>query len=783
MLFGLPYYLILVIPLAGALLVPIVGRFSEKLRDWTPAIMMGIAMVLCWSLLLEVDNPVGTTSWVWIDYLGISFEVLLDPLSVIMAVLASTLCFLIYVYSTEYMAHEGDRDRFFFLMLAFGGGMLTLVLSNNLLIAFIGWEIMGFCSYGLIGFWNDKRNPPETAPGEVEYENPLLQFTTEGQYNSHCGTKAFIVTRIGDAFMLGGILLLFAFTGTFSFSLMAENYQQWWTTMAGLGMLIPTFLLIFMGAIGKSGQAPLQVWLPEAMAGPTSVSALIHAATMVKAGIYITARFLLTMVDAQAAAAGDHNGGEHAFNLLQVSGADAITFFFIVVAVIGAVTALMTATMGITSNELKQILAFSTLSQLGYMMLGLGAAGLLAFYGLYAHDLGLTTHIAYESAYLASVLHVISHGAFKALLFLASGGVIHAVHTKYISKMGGLRKHMRKTFIVMWIGVLALAGIPPFSGFWSKDSIIEYAYELMIVEGEIVSHGGILIASVGWLVFLFAIIAAACTIFYSFRLMGLTFYGPGKAGHGNHDSHDSGHHEEHDTTVDNHLVDSDEHHEERTSEEHHSDPHDPGPAMMIPLYLLAAFTLIAFLVFPYVEMLAIGSEHTWTEILTEMIAVKFSELGIVPFTITLLALAVGGIPGYLIYIKRGDKPNAIIPESGFKRRIYNFLKHRWYINEFYYWVLNKFLKFAEWYRVRVDNNIIDGIDFKSADTAKELSRRIRWFDDNVVDGFAEGVSTRSVGASESGQAMQTGRVNDYVSVIMFGFGIMILVILITMGVI
>ncbi|MFW9850313.1 MAG: NADH-quinone oxidoreductase subunit L [Candidatus Thorarchaeota archaeon] len=780
MLFGLPYYLILVIPLAGALLVPIAGKFSAKLRDWMPAIMMGIAMVLCWSLLSEVGNPQNQTSWVWIEYLGINFEILLDPLSVIMAVLASTLCFLIYVYSTEYMAHEGDRDRFFFLMLAFGGGMLTLVLSNNLLIAFIGWEIMGFCSYGLIGFWNDKRNPPETAPGEIQYNNPLLQFETEGQYNSHCGTKAFIVTRIGDAFMLGGILLLFAFTGTFSFTLMAENYQQWWTTMAGLGMLIPTFLLIFMGAIGKSGQAPLQVWLPEAMAGPTSVSALIHAATMVKAGIYITARFLLTMVNAQAAAAGDHNGGEHAINLLQVSGADAITFFFIVVAIIGALTALMTATMGMTSNELKQILAFSTLSQLGYMMLGLGVAGLISFYGLYAHELGLTIHAGYESAFLASVTHVISHGAFKALLFLASGGVIHAVHTKYVSKMGGLKKHMKKTFIVMWIGVLALAGIPPFSGFWSKDSIIEYAYELMVIENEIVGSGGVILVAVGWLVFLFSILAAACTIFYSFRLMGLTFYGPSKA---EHDSHNSNHDVEHESTVENNSEDSEEHHDDHESEEHHGEPHDPGPAMMVPLYLLAAFTIIAFLVFPYVQILATGTEHTWAEILTEMIAVKFSEAGIVPFMITLLALAVGGIPGYLIYIKGADKPNTMIPEGGIRRKMYNFLKHRWYINEFYYWVLNKFLNFAEWYRVRIDNNIIDGIDFKSASTAKELGRRIRWFDDHVVDGFAEGVSTQSVAASTSGQSMQTGRVNDYVSVLIFGLGMMMLILLLTLGVI
>ncbi|MFW9808468.1 MAG: NADH-quinone oxidoreductase subunit L, partial [Candidatus Thorarchaeota archaeon] len=694
----------------------------------------------------------------WINIPGvlvIPFGILLDSLSVIMAILASTLCFLIYVYSTEYMAHEGDRDRFFFLMLAFGGGMLTLVLSNNLLIGFIGWEIMGFCSYGLIGFWNDKRNPPEEDPTGYEQTNPILQFETEGAYNSYCGTKAFIVTRIGDAFMLGGILLLFIFTGTFMFESttlgttamtgIAQNSNDWWPTLAGLGLLLPVFILIFAGAIGKSGQAPLQVWLPEAMAGPTSVSALIHAATMVKAGVYITARFLLTLVSASGIS--DGGGGEHAFTAAQLIGFESALTFFIIVAIIGGITALMTATMGMVSNELKQILAFSTLSQLGYMVLSLGVGGILE-----------ANHLHYDHAYLSSVMHVVSHGAFKALLFLASGGVIHAVHTKYISKMGGLKKYMRKTFIVMWIGVLALAGIPPFSGFWSKDSIIEYTYELA-------AHWA---NPLGWVLFFFAILAAACTIFYSLRLMGITFYGPPQGE--SHDAHDS------------HESESDE--EEEHHDDHHQEPHDPGPAMMVPLYLLAAFTVIAFVVFPFIQQIAIGDTHTWNEIMSEMIAVKFSPEGLPPFLITLGALAIGGIPGYLIYIKNADSPNTIIGETGFRRRIYNFLKHRWYINEGYHWFLRKFLNFAERYRVGVDDKIIDGIDFKSADVAIAISTKVRWVDDNIVDGFAEGISTRSVAASESGlEGSQTGRINDYVSVVIFGIGILIILALVSLGVI
>ncbi|RDE17105.1 MAG: hypothetical protein C4K47_00085 [Candidatus Thorarchaeota archaeon] len=738
MLFGLPYYLILVIPLAGSLVVPLAGRFSEKLRDWTPALLMGITMILCWSLFPDIGSPQGPTSWPWIEALGLRFEVLLDPLSVIMAVLSSTLCFLIYVYSTEYMAHEGDRDRFFFLMLAFGGGMLTLVLSNNLLIAFIGWEIMGFCSYGLIGFWNDRKNPPETDPTGIESKNPLLRFETEGQYNTHCGTKAFVVTRVGDAFMLGGILLLFMFTGTFSFTEMAADAQSWWQILSSVGLLFPTFLLIFAGAIGKSGQAPLDVWLPEAMAGPTSVSALIHAATMVKAGIYITARFLVTM--ASAADSG-------VVPEILPPSFDSAASFFTVVAIVGGVTAFMTATMGMVSNELKQVLAFSTLSQLGYMMLAMGTGGLL---------------ISYQEAYMSGILHIISHGAFKALLFLAAGGVIHVVHTKYLSKMGGLKQYMPKTFIVMWIGVLALSGIPPFSGFWSKDSIIEYAYDLAL-------HN-----DVGIFLFILAILAAACTIFYSIRLMGMAFYGPSRGVASTEDMSASLGHESHG-------------HSEQEPHTEHEEPHDPGRAMMCPLYILAAFTIVAFAVFPFVEAVLFSegpmTVSVWTSVLTEMVLVKLTMPGLVPFVFTLGALALGGIPAYILYIGRSDRPNTAIPDAGIRKRLYGFLKHRWYINEFYYWIVGGVLRFTSSWKSKIDDRIIDGIDFGSARTAISASKRIRWFDDHIVDGFAEEISTASVAASESSEVIETGRVNDYVAVLMFGVGVLVILALISLGVI
>jgi len=749
MLLGLPEYIILIIPLAGSLLVPLVGKYSAKARDWTPALLMGITMVLCWSLIPDIGSPPKTWNWINIPGFVIPFSILLDSLSIIMAVLASTLCFLIYVYSTEYMAHEGDRDRFFFLMLAFGGGMLTLVLSNNLLIAFIGWEVMGFCSYGLIGFWNDKRNAPEVDPTGYDSTNPLLQFETEGEYNTHCGTKAFIVTRIGDAMMLGGILLLFTFTGTFLFQETSVGTQAvegiansggWINLLAGVGLLLPTLLMIFAGAVGKSGQFPLQVWLPEAMSGPTAVSALIHAATMVKAGVYITARFLITIISATGI--DGHSASGIGFIPLQIGHPDAFTFFAIV-AIVGALTAFITGTMGMVSNELKQVLAFSTLSQLGYMMLAIGTAGML-------------TH--YDVAYFSSVIHVVSHGAFKALLFLSAGGVIHMVHTKYMSKMGGLGKYMKKTLVVMWIGVLALSGIPPFSGFWSKDSIIEHVYALGVDN------------PLGIFLFILSVAAAACTIFYSIRLMGMVFYGPSE--------YDELEHEEESVSV--HL---DEEESEEPHDEHHEVPHDPGPAMMIPLYILAAFTVIAFMIYPILQNIVLETNRDLFVIFFEdMVAVKFAPEGILPFIITLGALALGGIPAYWLYIKNADTPNTTIPERGILRKLYNFLKHRWYINESYYWFVNKFLRFADIWRRTIDEKVIDGIDFKSADAAISISTKVRWFDDNVVDGFAEGISTHAVEASETSQRSQTGRINDYVGVVIFGIGLLVIIALLSMGV-
>jgi NADH-quinone oxidoreductase subunit L len=397
--------------------------------------------------------------------LNIDASVLIDPLSTVMANIASCIGLLIMIYSVNYMEKEKATPRFFFFMLLFVGGMVGLVMANNLLQMYFFWETVGLCSYALIGFW---------------YERPEA---------SKAGIKAFIVTRIGDIFLLLGILLLYVDTGTF-------NFQEIRELIAAGAVSVPMLtvsLLMLIGAIGKSAQVPLQVWLPDAMEGPSPVSALIHGATMVKAGIYLVARIYIL------------------FSLVQP--------WLTTVTYIGGITAFLAATMALTSNDLKRVLAFSTISQLGMIMSALG--------------------IGTELGWFASQFHVISHALFKSLLFLSAGVVMHVTHTLDLNQLGGLRKKMPITFIVSVIGAFSLAGIPPFSGFWSKDTIFE----------------AIILANNAPL-FILIFVTSVLTAIYSIRWICKVFLG-----------------ERSEFLADHHL-------------------HDPSPVIYVPLVLLAAASCI-----------------------------------------------------------------------------------------------------------------------------------------------------------------------------------------------
>jgi NADH-quinone oxidoreductase subunit L len=444
----IPFYeyapwLVWIIPLVSALLIPIIAKISSGLRNWFAVIVSFIGAAYAVSMIPQVLNLHGQAkdlTATWIPQIGLEAGVTVDPLSVFMANVASCVGAIIVLYSIGYMAHEEGLTRYYFFMLFFIGGMNGLVMANNFLQLFIFWEIVGLCSYALIGFWYKK----ESA--------------------SRAGIKAFLVTKAGDIMLLAGILILYLNVGSFSFIESAAAIESGKIIFA---VMMAASLLIFGGAIGKSAQFPLQIWLPDAMEGPSTVSALIHAATMVKAGVYLTARTFILF--------------------------SGVPEWLTTVLYIGAITALLTATMALVSVDIKRVLAYSTISQLGFMITALG--------------------IGTQLGWFASQFHVMSHALFKALLFLAAGSVMHAVNTTDMREMGGLRKYMPITFITSLVGIFALTGVPPFNGFWSKDLIVAAIFDAS-------GHTAHLYIP---LIMIFA--ASICTAAYGFRWLYLVFLG------------------------------------------------------------------------------------------------------------------------------------------------------------------------------------------------------------------------------------------------------------------
>ncbi|MEK6779122.1 MAG: NADH-quinone oxidoreductase subunit L [Candidatus Deferrimicrobiota bacterium] len=411
-----------------------------------PAVVGGAFVVALLSMLELAARSAHDRLFVqvlfpWIEAGGFSAAAALqlDPLSSVMILVVTGVGFLIHVYSVGYMSHEKAFARYFVYLNLFTFAMLILVLGSNYLLMFVGWEGVGLCSYLLIGYWYEKKSA------------------------SDAGKKAFIVNRIGDFGFILGLFLLFWTFGTVNYTEVFARIPL----LSASGTLTPAIataitLLFFLGAVGKSAQIPLYVWLPDAMEGPTPVSALIHAATMVTAGVYMVAR-------------------SNALYLLSPVSMG-------VVAAVGAATAIFSATIGITQNDIKRVLAYSTVSQLGYMFLACGVG-----------------------AFTAGIFHLMTHAFFKALLFLGSGSVIHALSGEQdMRKMGSLRKHLPITFTTMFVATLAIAGIPGLSGFFSKDEILWKAFSSV--------HGHLILWAIGTL-------AAGVTAFYMFRLVFMTFFG------------------------------------------------------------------------------------------------------------------------------------------------------------------------------------------------------------------------------------------------------------------
>jgi NADH-quinone oxidoreductase subunit L len=446
-------WLIPALPLAGFLINGLVGRRLPKALVTTVALLTPLgafAVVLGNAFGTFGGAPAATLplvetfgSWLNVGTLHIDFSFVLDQLSLVMLLVVTGVGFLIHIYSVGYMAHDEGYARYFSYLNLFLFFMTTLVLAGNALVMFVGWEGVGLASYLLIGFWFEKKTAADA------------------------GKKAFIVNRIGDFGFLIGMFLLLANFGTLSFSEIATKLtQSGWTG----GLITMIALCLLLGATGKSAQLPLYVWLPDAMEGPTPVSALIHAATMVTAGVYMMARLHVLF---------DHS-----------------PFALSTVAVIGGATALFAATIALVQTDIKRVLAYSTISQLGYMFLGCGVA-----------------------AYSAAIFHLMTHAFFKALLFLAAGSVIHGMGGEQdMSKMGGLRTKMPITFWTMTAAVLAIAGFFPFAGFFSKDAILYAAF----------LHG-----TLGRALWFVGLVTALLTAFYMFRLWYLTFLGETRS----HDVH------------------------------------------------------------------------------------------------------------------------------------------------------------------------------------------------------------------------------------------------------
>lgn len=612
-------WVVIALPLAGFLFHAFFGKRVGKKADGTvgTAVVLG-AFALSVYLLLELlklpaeERQVISTLWRWIEAgtFRVSFEALVDPLSLLMALIVTGVGGLIHLYSTGYMADDEDYPRFFTYMNLFIVFMLTLVLSNNLLMMFVGWEGVGLCSYLLIGFW---------------YRDKV---------NTDSANKAFIVNRIGDwGFMLAVILSFWTF-GTLSFA-GEENMFQKAIEMKQAGMLAPGViaaiaLLLFVGATGKSAQFPLYMWLPDAMAGPTPVSALIHAATMVTAGVVMVTRC-------------------HVFYELAPAA-------MLVVAIIGVFTAIFAATIALAQTDIKRVLAYSTVSQLGYMFLGCGVG-----------------------AFASGMFHVTTHAFFKALLFLGSGSVILAMHHEQdMRRMGGLAKYLPVTYWTMLAGWLAIAGIPPLAGFFSKDEILASAFG---------THA--LPVSVGQILWAVGLVTALLTAFYMTRLMGLTFWGEPRwaiahtAHHGKDDTHG-----------------------------HHGEPSESPPSMTIPLMILAVLSVVGGFVGGFAPLHIPNRFEAFLEPSAGLKVLGEEAVGHLPVNIEWILVG-ASVAAALLGIWFGwARYRAGLPENerelaGVRKVLYN---------QYYYdWLMVKGIglwlggKIAHWMWQFVDVRLIDGL--------------------------------------------------------------------------
>ncbi len=659
-------WIIPLLPLAGAAINGLLGkRFPKALVN---TIALGsTALAFAYALWVaaqfaglppdQIPHIEQYATWLSVGSFSIPYGIYLDQLSLVMLLIVTGVGFLIHVYSVGYMAEEGGYYRFFAYLNIFMFFMLTLVLGNSYLVMFIGWEGVGLSSYLLIGFWFLKKSAADA------------------------GKKAFITTRVGDCAFLIALFLIIKHFGTLQFEGLWALVAQYPVESAGAGVLTATALLLLVGATGKSAQLPLYVWLPDAMEGPTPVSALIHAATMVTAGVYMIARsspIFNRAPDARMA-----------------------------VAIVGTLTAIFAASIGIVQTDIKKVLAYSTISQLGYMFMACGVAD-----------------------YIGGIFHLMTHAFFKALLFLGAGSVIHGLGGEQdMRQMGGLRKYLPYTFLCMTTATFAISGLPPFAGFFSKDRILWSAWS----SGE----------HVLWLV---GVITAGMTSFYMFRLWFLTFFGkyrgpnPETAGHGHDaDAQHAGHAGAVHDAQDAHA----------TGGSHgHGAPHESPWVMVVPLLILALLSLVGgWIGVPHSLAGSDHFDHFLSPVFHSGAAVPAAESAAAPaeeegsstteliFTgISVSIAAIGFLLALWLYFLKPEMPDRIAKAFG----------------GFYTLVLNKY-KIDELYGAVIIQPII------------ALSTNVFWkgIDRGLIDGAVDGSAAGAQETSDALRHMQSGNIRSY----------------------
>ena len=623
-------YFTVLFPLLGFLFNGLVGPKikNEKIIGIVGSGVIGLAFIIAvgalfQTLSLPVDERLSIVTlfqWINVAGLNISFAYQVDQLSLIMSLVVTGVGFIIHVYSIGYMHGDKGFWRFFTYMNLFIFAMMNLVLANNFLLLFLGWEGVGLCSYLLIGFWYDRK-----------FENSTT---------SAAGLKAFIVNRIGDFGFLLGMFLIYSTFGTLVFT---DVFSRAVTFNVPEHIFVLIAIFLFIGATGKSAQIPLLVWLPDAMAGPTPVSALIHAATMVTAGVYMVARCSIIYASAPAA--------------------------MMVVAVIGVFTAFFAATIGLVQNDIKKVLAYSTVSQLGYMFLALGAG-----------------------AFSAGIFHVMTHAFFKALLFLGAGSVIHSMHeVQDIRKYGGLKKYMPLTYGTFLVAAIAISGIPPLSGFFSKDEILWYSY-----------------VNLGIVFWLIGVITAILTAFYMFRLYFMTFEGKEKFDH------------------------------------HKLHPHESPKLMTVPLIVLGILSAIGgFIGIPEIFSGEHGNFfHTWLAPVFKASEIKLMNVGghthfeeLLLMLISVVAAASAIFYARYVYLK---KPAVAEKTASKFKGVYNILLNKYFVDEAYdASIVNPLVKGSENILWKIaDNKIIDGLINGLAKLIDNISGSIKKIQTGIAQSYA-----------------------------------------------